>query len=144
MSQLNKAAAEIMNDFPVNACTDVTGFGFLGHLREMTISSGMDVEIHIDKIPIINGVHRLAANGIVPGGTRNNMDFVSDVTEWGTAVSEITKLIMCDAQTSGGLLISLSQKHADEMIKRMIDNGLTDVKVIGKVLKKGVGKIYLI
>jgi cysteine desulfurase len=144
MSQLNKTAAEIMKRFPVNACTDVTGFGLLGHLKEMTISSGMDVEIYSGKIPLIDGVEKLAANGIIPGGTRNNLDFVEDVMEWGTGISEMTRLIISDAQTSGGLLISLSEKHGQEMVNSMIVNDLSDVAIIGKVLKKGVGKISLI
>jgi cysteine desulfurase len=144
MSQLNKTAADIMKEFPVNACTDVTGFGLLGHLREMTVSSRMDVEIELEKIPLIDGVERLAANGIIPGGTRNNLEFVSDVAEWRSDVPEVIRLVMSDAQTSGGLLISIPEKKGYEMVKCLKDKGITDVAVIGKVSKKGVGKIYLI
>jgi selenium donor protein len=143
MSELNQKAAEVMLLFPVNACTDVTGFGFMGHLKEMTTSSHVDVQIFKDQIPVIKGVRELAANNIIPGGTLNNMDYVSDVVIWSDGISRIEQIIFCDAQTSGGLLISVPESFADALLKELITNGITDAAMVGKVVNKGVGKIFI-
>jgi cysteine desulfurase NifS/selenium donor protein len=143
MSELNLKAAEVMLQFPVNACTDVTGFGLLGHLREMTIGSKVDVELWSDRIPVIKGVKELAANNILPGGTLNNMDFVSDIVEWDEGISQIEKIIFCDTQTSGGLLIAVPAHCANNLLNTLISNGIVDSSIIGKVVNIGVGKILL-
>jgi len=134
MATLNADAAKIMELFPVNACTDVTGFGLLGHMKEMVEGSGVEVRINASAVPVIEDVYELAAAGAIPGGTRNNLDFVSKVVEWDVNLPEITRLILCDAQTSGGLLISIPQQFADEYIHLFAEKyGKTAVR-IGQVL----------
>ena len=143
MSELNNVAADVIKEFPVNACTDVTGFGLLGHLKEMTTSSKTDVELYCGKIPVIEGVMELAAENVIPGGTINNMDFVSDVVVWDDGISNTEKAIFCDAQTSGGLLISVPQKSVNEVLMALKERDLKYASVIGKVVNIGTGKIFL-
>ncbi|MFQ5677579.1 MAG: selenide, water dikinase SelD, partial [bacterium] len=87
MSALNRAAAEALAEFPVNACTDVTGFGLLGHLSEMTVASAVDAEIYSEKVPILEQAREFAVANVVPGGTQNNLKFVSDKLECTRAIS---------------------------------------------------------
>ncbi|MBE0638314.1 MAG: selenide, water dikinase SelD [Bacteroidales bacterium] len=132
MAELNAKAAKLMESFPVNSCTDITGFGLLGHLKEMVMASGVQVKINASMVPFIEGTYELAMAGSIPGGTRNNLDFVSGVVEWDKDIPEITRLILCDAQTSGGLLISLPKKDAEEYIRQF---GLS-ASIIGMVSEK--------
>jgi len=144
MSELNAKVAEIMNKFPVNACTDVTGFGLLGHLKEMTTASMVNTEIYFNKIPVIDGVFELALSGIIPGGTKNNMDFVKPDIIYDKNISEIGKLIINDAQTSGGLLISVPLDFKDEFINECVANGISSTACIGTITEKGNGKIHIV
>ena len=143
MSTLNKKAAEIMKEFPVNSCTDVTGFGLLGHLKEMTESSKVDAEIYFDKIPTIDEAWELIVENVVPGGTLNNLDYVKEIVVWDNNISRSTKILLCDAQTSGGLLIAVPAKYADDLLKKLHQNNLNDSSIIGKFTKKGKGKIFV-
>ena len=143
MSSLNKVAAEVMINFKINACTDITGFGLLGHLKEMSIASKVDAEIYSNQIPVIQGVFELAANNIIPGGTLNNLEFVSDVVEWDMSFNQQEKLVICDAQTSGGLLISIPTERSAEFLSELRRKGLKEAGVVGRIVKRGVGKIRL-
>ncbi len=144
MSALNDKAAEVMKDFPVSACTDITGFGLLGHLSEMVHSAKLDVRIEKDKVPVMEGVEDFVANNIVPGGTLNNMSFVEDVVEYDDTISHSDKIVLNDAQTSGGLLISISEQYKQEVLDHLHRKGLLQVQCIGKVVKNGVGKIIVV
>jgi cysteine desulfurase len=145
MAALNAKAALAMESFPVNACTDVTGFGLLGHLKELVAASGVEVTLFAEKVPVIKGVYELAAAGAIPGGTRNNLDFVAEVVEWSDNIPEITKLILCDAQTSGGLLISLPGDHARKMIRTLHDQFNIAAAIIAEVKPKGnSGKLIFV
>ncbi|MGC9366819.1 MAG: selenide, water dikinase SelD [bacterium] len=143
MSALNRDAAEILNNFPVNACTDVTGFGLLGHLKEMSEASKVDAEIYLDKIPTIAEAWDFAAANVVPGGTLNNLEFVNDIIQWSDQISDVAKIILCDAQTSGGLLFSVPSSYQGELIKQMKQKGISHASCIGKFTKKGTGKIMV-
>ncbi len=143
MSALNRQAAEVMSEFPVNACTDITGFGLAGHLKEMTEGSKVDAEIIFDTLPWIEPAPELAANNVIPGGTVNNMDFVKEVVIWDEDLSFSDKALFCDAQTSGGLLISVPHQFSESLKKALIDNGVQNAAIIGKIVSKGVGKIIL-
>jgi cysteine desulfurase len=136
MAALNAKAASLMEDFPVNACTDITGFGLLGHLKEMVEASGVQVVVYAGKVPLIDGVYQLAAAGAIPGGTQNNFDFVSKVVDWNHSIPEITRMILCDAQTSGGLLISLPATHAEKFITQLAEKHQINSAVIGEVKEK--------
>jgi selenide,water dikinase len=118
-SALNKEASQTMVDVGVKAATDVTGFGLLGHLREMTQASRVAVEIRASDVPIIEGTWPLLEEGIVSGGTRRNLTFVEPHIRWSDEIEESTKLILSDAQTSGGLLIAASEEVAQRLLERL-------------------------
>jgi cysteine desulfurase NifS/selenium donor protein len=132
MRELNSPAAEVLKSFTVHACTDVTGFGLLGHLREMAVASECSMEIVTDTVPFIPDVRRLAAAGVIPGGTRRNLRYVEGVTDFGNS-SEVDRLILADAQTSGGLLAAVPAEQADEAIRELRIQGVTDAAIIGTV-----------
>ena len=133
MAALNAGAAEAMESFNVNACTDVTGFGLMGHLKEMVEASGVKAEIFANQVPLIEGVRELAIAGAIPGGTKNNLDFVKDVVRWDNQIPDIMKLLLCDAQTSGGLLVSLPEKEAGKFIDALREKYKIEGWVIGRI-----------
>jgi cysteine desulfurase len=135
MAQLNDKAAEVMTAFPVSACTDVTGFGLLGHLKEMIRGSHTGAEVDHKKVPVLPMTWELAAMNMIPGGTRNNLQFVDDIVNWDEGVPELAKLILADAQTSGGLLITLPAAQADKFIAQCRLAGISDAVVIGYITK---------
>ena len=102
MATLNRTASEAMMEVGVNACTDVTGFGLMGHLTGMLRASGVSAEISASKAPVLPGVDELLAQGVAPGGTHRNQAGVEDYVDWDDTVSENDRLLLCDAQTSGG------------------------------------------
>jgi selenium donor protein len=112
MSALNRAAAETLAASDVHACTDVTGFGLLGHLREMIQGSGTDAAVAYSAVPLMTGVTDYAEAGMVPGGSLANLEFVSSMVDWEQGVGETAKTVLADAQTSGGLLVALPEKDA--------------------------------
>lgn len=141
MSALNRRAAEVLNQFPVNACTDVTGFGLLGHLKEMSQASRVNAAISLDSVPSIGEAWEFATGNVVPGGTLNNMDYVADIVEWSEDISRAAKIILCDAQTSGGLLIAIPSKYTDNLLRQLRNNGIIDAACIGSFTEKGEGRI---
>lgn len=143
MSTLNRDAAEVMLKVGAHSCTDVTGFGLLGHLKEMTRASKVDAVIYAGKVPVIKEAWDLAATGAVPGGTLSNMDFVSDTVEWDDAISRINRLILCDAQTSGGLIIVVPTNKKDQLLKALQKSGVMNAAQIGDFTKAGKGRIMI-
>lgn len=143
MVTLNAGAAGVMENFHVNACTDVTGFGLLGHLKEMVEASGVVAEVYADEVPVVSGVMELAAAGAIPGGTKNNLDFVEKVVTWDSGISDLIKNILCDAQTSGGLLVSLPENEAGDFIKALLSEKNISAVLIGKIVGEGTGRIVV-
>ena len=143
MAKLNAKAAEIMSDFRVHACTDVTGFGLLGHLKEVTTASGIDAEIRSADVPILDQVEELAMTGVVPGGTENNLSYLTEWIEWSANLSHTSKLILSDAQTSGGLLISVHADDAESMLQSLQEANIHDARIIGTMTEKGKGLIIV-
>ncbi len=141
MSKLNRTAAEAMTDFPVNACTDITGFGLLGHLKEMTSASQAEADIFANQVPFLEQARDFAVANVVPGGTLNNMEFVSAKVEWAREISRVQQILLCDAQTSGGLLISIPEENSPELLAKLHESGVDDAAIIGKITKRGEGKI---
>jgi len=133
MATLNNSAAEVMQEVGVNACTDITGFGLLGHLLEMMAASHTAAEIQAGKVPLLPRVLELATSGVVPGGTHDNLAYTSSFAEYAEAISTVRRLILNDAQTSGGLLISVSTEKADALLHGLKEKGVSDAVVIGKV-----------
>lgn len=142
MATLNKLAAEVMTEIGVNAATDVTGFGLLGHLLEMCEASGVSAKIDYQALPFLPSVKELAEKGIVPGGTKRNLKFVSDKVQFCEHLTDIDKLLLADAQTSGGLLISLPTEKAEKYISKF--NELSEIKavVIGEIVEESDHTIY--
>ncbi len=143
MATLNKTAAEIMKNHTVHACTDVTGFGLLGHLKEMSVASRCNVEIAFEKVPFLREVKNLATAGIIPGGTYNNLEFVRPFADFGNH-PRLHQLLLCDAQTSGGLLVALPEKEAPDYLHELWEQNEGQAVVIGRFTQKGSGKIQVI
>ncbi len=142
MSLLNKKAAGVMSGFDVHACTDVTGFGLLGHLKELSTASRCDVEVFYKDVPFIREVKDLAAAGVIPGGTYNNLEFVKDYVDFGS-LPRTDQLLLCDAQTSGGLLIALPESEVSGLCKQMKEQEQF-CRVIGRFTKEGEGNISIL
>jgi selenide,water dikinase len=141
MRGLNKAAAEAMDDVEVHACTDVTGFGLLGHLREMAAASKRDVEVDAEAVPVLEEARHWASGDAVPGGTVDNLDHVSPFVDWSPGMSRVDKLILADAQTSGGLLIAVAADEAESLLEALYAHGVTGARTIGRFLEEGPGRI---
>jgi len=143
MAQLNKRAAEIMNKYTVHAVTDITGFGLLGHAYEMALGSGVGMVIDSQKVPVLEGTYELAEKGIVPGGTRANAQWLKDVVTYADHVDEIMRTILCDAVTSGGLLISVKGEEAQTLLDELIGDGI-EAAIVGEITDQHPGKIVVV
>ena len=118
MSALNDKASQAMLEVGAHACTDITGFGFLGHLMEMAEASGVSLEVHAGQIPVIEGALEYAQMGLIPGGLRRNQDFLAGKVV-ATDVDQSVLEVMFDPQTSGGLLIAVAPDRADDLVGRL-------------------------
>jgi selenide, water dikinase len=135
MASLNKIAAEVLKKYHPHAVTDVTGFGLLGHGSEMARGSEVSLEIHHQTVPVLEGTYELAKNGVVPGGSKSNLKWLEADIDFGTLTTE-EQLVLCDAITSGGLLVSLTEEEAIQYIQDLHGVGLTHSAIVGKVLNK--------
>ena len=133
MATLNRAASEAMMEVGVNACTDVTGFGLMGHLTGMLRASAVGAEISVTSVPVLPGVAELLTQGIAPGGTHRNEAGVADYVQWDASISEDQRLIMCDAQTSGGLLISVPEERLSQLLDALEDRGVETRAAVGRI-----------
>ena len=143
MTNLNSGGAIAMNAVGVNACTDITGYGLLGHLLEMCKGSNVSVTLEFNEIPLIQGVYELAQKGFIPGGTKRNLDYVSPKVNFSKNMSQEQKYLLADAQTSGGLLISVLQEKADELVEILNINNCLTSSIIGKVYNPAESTIYI-
>jgi len=144
MSTLNKYAADVIQKFEVNACTDVTGFGLLGHLSEISLGSKMDVEIFSKQVPVIEDTWEFATSNVIPGGSTNNLNHFSKYIHWDSNLSDIEKIILSDAQTSGGLLFTIPQNQKDEVLNQLKKSGIEYASHIGNCVSKGNGLISVL
>ena len=133
MSTLNRDAAHAMTSVGANACVDVTGFGLLGHLRGMTRASGVSATVELGAIPFIAGARELAEEGVAPGGTHRNLESLEPDVDWDGSVTDIQKLLLADAQTSGGLLISVPESSTGALIDALEQHGVKTHAVIGSI-----------
>jgi selenide,water dikinase len=143
MTTLNKRASELMLTVDVHACTDVTGFGLLGHACEMIEGTDVGMIIHSDKVPCLPEAKEYADMGIVPGGTARNRDFRLKMVDTGKNVSKVMADILFDPQTSGGLLMSVPTADAEPLIKRMRRAGIKSASIIGEAVAKPKGRIVV-
>ena len=143
MATLNRAAADAMVKVGVNACTDITGFGLMGHLRSMIKGSKVSAKIHFGEVPVLPGTWDLLQQGIVPGGTLRNLQSVADSVHWHQDLTEEQRLLMCDAQTSGGLLISVPQDRLQSLMSELDVSGVPIKAVVGEITDGEPGQIHV-
>jgi selenide, water dikinase len=143
MSTLNKKAAELMADAEVHACTDVTGFGLLGHACEMIKGEDVGIVIYSSKVPILPGTEEYALMGLIPAGTIRNRDYNLHMIECPAGINDENLLILFDAQTSGGLLISVPGSQAPDLLERLHQQHITDAAIVGEVAAEPKGKILI-
>ena len=136
MKELNREPAEAMVKVGVNGCTDVTGFGLLGHLRGMMEASATTAQVRVSAVPVLAGTRELLEEDIAPGGTRDNLKTLGELTTWHPEVTEPERLLLCDAQTSGGLLISVPQERVGPLLTELAARGASG-SVIGEVKARG-------
>jgi selenide,water dikinase len=141
MATLNKGAAEAMMRVGINSCTDITGFGLMGHLRGMAKASKVGAVINASDVPILPGVWDLLEQNVVPGGTFRNMNGVEDSMDWDDALTDQQRLLMCDAQTSGGLLISVTKDKVEQLLSELEISGVETRVIVGEITAENAGRI---
>lgn len=144
MSTLNRAACEAMVEVGVDACTDVTGYGLLGHLHEMCHASEVGARVSLSQVPILEAVWDLIPEGLVPGGGYRNLEAVASMMTWHKGLPEDAKLALCDPQTSGGLLIAVSQEKKERLLASLHTAGVADAVFIGEIVAGKPGQIEVI
>jgi selenide,water dikinase len=143
MATLNRDAARIMNDYPVHACTDITGFGLLGHLAEMIIDSPFGITLASKSIPIIPGTLDYAGMGLVPAGAYKNREFRECMVDFSPSVDRLVQDVLFDPQTSGGLLICVERDRADELLRELKKKDIKDAAIIGEVSTESKERIIV-
>ncbi len=143
MVTLNNRASELMQEIGVNACTDVTGFGLLGHACEVSQNSGVGMRIYAASVPVFAEAVEFARMGLVPGGTHRNREFRSSMIEIVGELPDYMQDVLFDAQTSGGLLISVSAAKADLLLARLHEAGVVEACIIGEVVDQPRDRIII-
>ncbi len=144
MARLNRDAATVMSAFDVSACTDVTGFGLLGHLAEMVSGSGAGVTLFSETIPVFSEALEFAAMGMVPAGAYKNREFREGMITFSKTVARRFQDILFDPQTSGGLLISVNSQQADDLVAALKEAGIVDAAIVGEVISGPAEKIEVL
>ncbi len=144
MAALNRQAAEIMTGFKVSACTDITGFGLLGHIAEMICGTGKGVTIESDKVPVLAEADEFGSMGLVPVGAHKNREFRKEMIQVPVDFNPVLRDILFDPQTSGGLLIGCMEKDASVLVQRLHGEGVKEAAVIGFVTESPKNKIQLL
>ena len=140
MATLNRAASEAAQAVGVHACTDITGFGLIGHLHAMMKASETTARLSLSAVPLLPGARELVEEAIVPGGTRRNLESLDRDVNWHADLLAEDKLLLCDAQTSGGLLFSVASDRVDQL-KHELRARDTLAAVIGSVAERGSAPI---
>jgi len=144
MASLNKAAAECAAHFKISACTDITGFGLIGHLAEMIADSKIGITLEPHRIPIIQEAYEFASMGFVPAGAHKNRSFRQNATLAPADFDPILRDLLYDPQTSGGLLFGCAPADAPKLLAALHDHGVTAAAMIGSVSSEIPGKINLL
>jgi selenide,water dikinase len=143
MATLNRDAAEIMANYPVHACTDITGFGFLGHISEMVVDSETGIRIHTDRIPILPQTLDYAGMGLVPAGAYKNREFYERHVDFAPGVDALIQDILFDPQTSGGLLICVGSDRAEDLLQALKQKGIHNAAIVGQVVPEPKERILV-
>jgi len=144
MAELNRDAAHVMAGFLVHACTDITGFGLLGHLAEMILNTGHGILLRAGDVPIMPEAIEFAGMGLLPAGAYKNKEFRLSMVESSPGLDSLMVDLFFDPQTSGGLLIAISEEHAARLLESLIDKGVTQSRIIGEVISGSEEKIFII
>ncbi len=143
MASLNKKAAELMQEFEVHSCTDITGFGFIGHTYQLAQNSQKGIRINSSSLPLFEEAKEFVQKGFRPGGLQRNRDFYNSSVEFAAQVPEYMNDILFDPQTSGGLLIVVAPKEATSLLGKLHKAGITDAAAVGDIISKPVGKLLV-
>ncbi len=141
MAALNKKASVLMREVGVHACTDITGFGFLGHSCQLAEGSGVGIKIDSNSVPIFPEVEEFIRQSLVPGGLNRNREFYGKKVEFSKQVPEYLQDVFFDPQTSGGLLISLAPEKAGSLLNKLKEAGIPETAIVGETIGKPRGKI---
>jgi len=136
MVALNNQAAQAMGECQAHACTDITGFGLLGHAVEMARGCGFSLRLFYEQIPFLPKVKNYAASGLVPGGAYCNEGHFGSEIFWGEKIPSLEKIILFDPQTSGGLLIALPKEQSQKLLELLLKKGVRDATLIGEVIPR--------
>lgn len=142
MTALNDRAARVMSGLGAGACTDITGFGLLGHLYETLAASGVGGRVFLKEVPVLDQVRPLASMGIVPGGAYRNLEYLKEWLRWDKGIDDVDRLILADPQTSGGLLIAVSGGKADETVRALREEGVAGAR-IGEIIESDLPLIHV-
>lgn len=143
MATLNRDAAHIMRHYPAHACTDITGFGLLGHLAEMISDTPLGIRLMSQEIPIIPEAVDYAGMGLVPAGAYKNREFHECRVDFAPSVDRIVQDILFDPQTSGGLLIGVQKDNAGELVAELQEKGIQEAAIIGEVMAESEERIVV-
>lgn len=143
MATLNQDAASTMLEFPVHACTDITGFGFLGHLAEMVVGSGCSVSINSQSVPIYSEALEYAAMGFIPSGAYSNRSFRGAFVDFDLNVAQKMQDLFFDPQTSGGLLIAVAASAAEKLVEALKTKGVFSAAIVGEVIAGAAERIIV-
>jgi selenide, water dikinase len=144
MKTLNRAAAEAAQSVGVRAATDVTGFGLLGHLRNLVAASACQAEIWFDAVPVLASARAYVRAGVAPGGTHANWRFLNDWTEYAADIDKDEQLLVCDAQTSGGLLLAVAPERSDALIAELTARGTPCAARVGRLTHGPAGRMRVV
>jgi selenide,water dikinase len=141
MTTLNRAAAEVSTELGAHAVTDVTGFGLLGHLRNMTAASQVSATVWLESVPVIPAAWEYVRSGIAPGGTHANRRFLVDWVSYAEDITKEDQLVLADAQTSGGLLIAVPRERAEMLRDALVRAGVKEAAIVGSFTEGEPGRI---
>ena len=141
MTTLNDGAARAARTAGVRAATDVTGFGLLGHLSQMLVASGVAAELEATAVPLLPGARQLAEAGFIPGGTKRNLESVAQTTVFDASLEESTRVLLADAQTSGGLLLAIPEARVGALLDALRAEGTPAAAVVGVITAGSAGRI---
>ncbi len=144
MTRLNRDAKDAALAARASAATDVTGFGLLGHLHHLLLGGGVAARVYADAVPVLEFARRLASEDIVPGGTKRNLAYVESRASFSRDLPESERLVLCDAQTSGGLLISVPHERESELVRGLSERESLAAAVIGEVTEGPAGSIEVV
>lgn len=141
MSALNNTASRLMQEEGIHACTDVTGFGFLGHLTQMLKNSRVSAVVNSTAVPVFDNVMECLGKGLQPGGLQRNRDYYSPAVKIESGVPEYIMDVLFDPQTSGGLLISLAAEKAEGLLGKLGRAGITEAVIVGEIVAGPEGMV---